>query len=503
MRIIYVDVDTLRPDHLEPYGYARHITPNLSELAARGVTFDHYYTTDSPCAPSRAAWTTQQFGIVTGAIGNGGEAAQLRTTRGKAPWVDNAYGYTPFLGQYLYSGGLYTASISCFPPRHEAYWWVGNFREWLKPTLSYGDNEDAANVNAAAFQWLDRHAAEHDWFLHLHYWDPHIPYMVSSEWYDRAQASGPAPNWPDQATIDQHQTIYGPHTAVDLYEDDGAWRVPARTSPRPDTMPDAIATRADFEKLITGYDAGIMYWDHHFGQLLNHLADLKILDSTAIIVSSDHGEAFGENGVYGDHPLANDAIHHIPLIISWPGVTDALDAGARHSGAWQYNIDFGPTLCDLLGLRTPMGWPGQSFAGAVRGVELKGRPYLVLSHGAYSYQRAVRTPDYMYVRTLHPGCFRVDWDQFYDMRRDPHTTTNLAPARPTAMVPLQAALGEWWHTYAGSPLALGDPMQCRRHEGPSEAFSVAHYAARLRATGRETLAKELEQRSRVFWHQQD
>jgi arylsulfatase A-like enzyme len=335
MRIIYCDVDTLRPDHLEPYGYGRRITPNLRELAERGVVFDHYYASDSPCAPARAAWTTQQFGLVTGAIGNAGEAAQLRTTRGRAPFVDNPYPYAPFLGEYL-SRKLWTTSISCFPPRHEAYWWVGNFREWIRPSLSLGDDEDAATVNRVAFEWLCRHADQDDWFLHLHYWDSHTPYTVGREWVERAEAAGPPPDWPDEAAVAAHQTVYGPHTAQDLYEDGGAWRVPPPRSPRPATMPDAIRTREDAVRLITGYDAAIMYWDYHFGQLLNLLSDLHRLEDTAVIVSADHGECLGEHGVYGDHPLATEAVHHIPLIIYWPGLTDRLPAAARRSGAWQY-----------------------------------------------------------------------------------------------------------------------------------------------------------------------
>lgn len=500
MRVIYCDVDTLRPDHLEPYGYSRHITPNLKKLAEQGVVFDHYYCSDSPCAPSRAALTTQQFGIANGVIGNAGEAVQLRTTRGMAPWVDNVYPWAPLLGEHLYYNGFYTASISCFPPRHQAYWWVGSFREWIKPTLSRGDDEDAQNVNAVALDWIRRHAQDDNWFLHIHYWDPHIPYCESREWFERAAASGPAPDWPDQAAIDAHQEIYGPHTAQDLYEDDGSWGVPAPLSPKPDTMPDAIRKREDFEKLITGYDGAILYWDHYFGQLMNLLTDLKILDDTAIIVSSDHGEAFGENGVYADHPLANEPIHHVPLIVYWPGITDRLGLKARHSSAWQYNIDLGPTLCDLLGLPVPVQWHGQSFAASVRGISETGRPYLVLSHGSYSYQRAVRTPQHLYIRTLHPGCFRVDWEQLYDLQADPHMTTNIADRDESVVSQSRAFLDDWWHAYAGAPLALGDPMQIRRYEGPAEAFSVQHYAQRLRLTGREHLARELEQRAKVLHH---
>ncbi len=499
MRVIFVDVDTLRPDHLSVYGYSRPTTPNLGELAQRGVVFDNYYCSDSPCAPSRAALTTQRFGIMTGVIGNAGESVHLRSTRGMTPWVDNTQPVIPLLGEHLYHNNFYTASISCFPDRHQAYWWTGNLREWIKPTLSRGDDEDAANVNRVAFDWIRRHAQEDEWFLHIHYWDPHIPYVEPKEWFESAAASGPAPKWPDQNTIDRHQEIYGPHTAVDLYEDDGSWRLPAAKSPNPVTMPDAIKTRQDFEHLITGYDGAIMYWDYHFGQLVNLLTDLNLVESTAIIVSSDHGEAFGENGVYADHAMANEAVHHIPLIIYWPGITDHLDNSQRHSQTWAYNIDLGPTLCELLSIPVPRWWPGRSFAPALNGTRVDGWPYLVLSHGSYTYQRAVRTPHHLYIRTLHPGCFRIEPEQLYDMDRDPHLTENLVAHNSSIAQECRSHLEQWLGVYSAGPLSFGDPMQNRRYESPTEAFSAARYAERLRLTGREHLARELEMRSKEPW----
>jgi len=138
MRILYVDVDTLRADHTTPYGYPRTITPNLEELARQSVVFDRCYSSDSPCAPSRAALTSGQFGITTGAIGNFGPATDIRMFERTC--------YAPYFGGHLYRNGIYTASISCFPERHMAYWFVGNFREWIKPSLSNGDDEDAATV---------------------------------------------------------------------------------------------------------------------------------------------------------------------------------------------------------------------------------------------------------------------------------------------------------------------------------------------------------------------
>lgn len=54
MRVLYIDIDTLRPDHLGCYGYSRNASPNIDEVAKEGVLFTDYYCSDAPCLPSRA-----------------------------------------------------------------------------------------------------------------------------------------------------------------------------------------------------------------------------------------------------------------------------------------------------------------------------------------------------------------------------------------------------------------------------------------------------------------
>ena len=500
MRIIYVDVDTLRADHTQPYGYRRPTTPNLQALADKSVVFDRYYCSDSPCLPSRTALTSGQFGITNGVIGHFGEAARFRLDAGHGPDP-----HRPLLGQRLEQHGFHTAAVSMFAERHRAYHFCGNFREMIRATGKIND-EEAHEINAVAFDWLRRHAHEDDWYLHLTYWEPHTNYQTGPEWTERAAASGPPPAWPDQAAIDGHAEVYGPRSALDLHYFGGM----ARSSPVPDTMPDAIRTRGDFEHLINGFDGAIMYWDHCFGQLLSTLEELGIAGETAIIVSADHGESFGENGSYAEHGHANEPTHRVPLVVHWPGVTDTLPADVRHNDSLLYNIDLAPTLCDLLGIPVPDGWQGESFAPAVRGERIGSREYLVLGHGAHTYQRAVRTRDHLYIRTYHPGAFRAEWEQLFDVTADPHLTHDLLAGQPGLVNEMRAHLSEWWHRYAGRPGALPDPMLTTLQTGPTYYNDPVRYARHLRDTGRAHLAEDLEQRltavtpaTPISWHAPD
>ena len=63
MRILYIDIDTLRADHLGCYGYHRNTSPNIDALAADAALFRNVHASDTPCLPSRSALLTGRFGI--------------------------------------------------------------------------------------------------------------------------------------------------------------------------------------------------------------------------------------------------------------------------------------------------------------------------------------------------------------------------------------------------------------------------------------------------------
>jgi choline-sulfatase len=112
MRILYIDIDTLRPDHLGCYGYHRHTSPNIDALAERGVTFENCYNSDAPCLPSRSALWSGRCGFHTGVVGHGGTAADPfieGTSRGFRDVFD-ATSWTSALRRT----GLHTVTVSPF-----------------------------------------------------------------------------------------------------------------------------------------------------------------------------------------------------------------------------------------------------------------------------------------------------------------------------------------------------------------------------------------------------
>ena len=78
MKVIYFDIDTLRPDHLSCCGYGRP-TPHIDALAADGVRFSRAYASNTPCMPARAALFTGCFGVVNGVETHGTAALSVAT----------------------------------------------------------------------------------------------------------------------------------------------------------------------------------------------------------------------------------------------------------------------------------------------------------------------------------------------------------------------------------------------------------------------------------------
>jgi arylsulfatase A-like enzyme len=246
------------------------------------------------------------------------------------------------------------------------------------------------------------------------------------------------------------------------------------------------------KRIFDGYDVGIRYADDHVGVLLDRLAGLGVLDDTTVLLSSDHGEGFGELGVYADHQAADQATAHIPAIVRGPGIPAGVDASLH------YHLDVGATLLEHAGIAPPEPdvWDGVSFAPALHDGRAEGRPYLVTSQGAWSCQRGVRFGEHLYLRTWHDGFH--DWPErmLFDVEADPHEQHDLAGEQPLVAAE-GARLLEAWHDeqLQGTPdlvdpmsvvLAEGGPYHVRGH--------LAAYLERLRATGRGHLADALAER---------
>ncbi len=484
MRVLYIDLDCCRADHLGCNGYHRQTSPNIDAIARDGVSFTNCHCANSPCVPSRASLFLGRFGFNTGIVAHHGTGEELR-------WRDMYSSSSrddtrPTLPMHLWMHGMRTTTFSCFHHRHNAWWFTAGWQEVQTFTRKRGQ-ETADEVNATFLPWLKAHAKEDNWFAHVHYWDLHSQYRTPVEWVERFREV-PGPDWPDQETIDSHQSMYGPRTAVDLYTGYEGGRGGGYARPV-EYMPDAIRTEADFKMLIDGYDGSLAYVDHHVGELLETLEGKEVIDETAIIVSSDHGDSFGEHGQYMDHGIANEPVHNIPMVVRWPGVTSGSTCDRL-----VYGMDLAPTLCDLLEIPTPSRWDGCSFAPALRGEEFKGWPYQVWDHGIYTFTRAVRTDRWLMINVLHPGLYPYDeLVMLHDLEQDPHQTQNLADERQDVVSSLTSMLEEWRREQSDKG-GMPDPLEAMVPQGPFLYYTPERMFERLLRTGRQDAVAELKRR---------
>ena len=415
MRVIFFDIDCLRPDHLGCYGYNRPTSPNIDTVAKQGVRFERFYCADSPCLPSRMGWSSGRFGIRNGVVSNTGAGSNfyIRKKGYQGPQNDNE-----MLMRQLRKkpGNVQPVSVSNFADRHNAMWFMCGWSEFHTPNLK-GGGETADEIHEPLMRWLECNAKRENYLLHINYWDAHRIYKMEASWADRFKDYPVTQPWPDEEAIKQHHKIKGPFTSHRQFADNVS-KVPL--------MPGAIENRKDFEHMVTGYDAAIAYVDHHLGIVMNELAKQGVLEDTAIIITSDHGDSFGEHGIYSDHVNADECIHHIPLVIKWPGKTKP----GTSCDSMLYNVDLPPTLCEVFGNDTPDDWDGVSFAPQLKGEKGVEREQLVWGCALYTVQRAVRTRTHLMIRTYDGLDYGHDETELYDMVNDPYQTRNIAKDKP-------------------------------------------------------------------------
>ena len=482
MRILLLDLDTLRPDHLGCYGYPRNTSPNIDRIAAQGARFDHYHCSDAPCLPSRAAMMTGRFGIHSGVVGHGGTAADLRLEGGPRGFVDRLRRES--LPALLRQAGLKTVLVSPFAERHSAWWFYAGYNEMHNTGL--GGMESAEHVTPTVLDWIERNAGADNWFLHVNYWDPHTPYRAPAE-FGNPFADDPLPSWMTEETLMQHRGMVGPHGAREIAMYDNS------TSPQYPRHLGEVKDMADWRAFIDGYDCGVRYMDDHIGQLFAALSAKGVLDDLVIVITADHGENLGELGLYGEHATADEITTRIPMIVRWPGVTQA----GHVDGGLHYNLDLAPTLAEVLGRPAAPSWEGQSYAAALRG-ESTGRDALIVSQCAHVCQRSARFGPWLYMRTYHDGYHLFPDEMLFNLDHDPHEEHDLAASHENE-TQHGAALLQAWHDrmmatmpdgYTVDPLrtvmAEGGPLHARGH--------LAKYCEYLEQTGRGWAVPELKRR---------
>ena len=332
--ILVIMVDTLRADHLSTYGYERPTSPFIDQLAAQGVLFENAYGGSAYSYPSHASFFTG-----------------LPLHEHNAEW-DNLRALfeldAPVFPELLLEGGYRTGGFSAntfwvtrkdgfsrgflhfedyFTTPLDSVLRTGMGLAFEKLILSRIGEANiparrwAPDITAQALDWIDK-APEQPFFAFLNYMDVHDPYL------------------PPQPYRSQFSSQSNPGGLLN-------WHIGREYI---DLTPEQLQGEID------AYDGAIRYTDDQISLLLQELESRDLMDNLLLVIVSDHGEAFGEHGVYlHGNSLYREELH-VPLIFYWPG---HLPAGQRISQPVSIN-SLGSTLIEMSGLSSVDQFPGPS-----------------------------------------------------------------------------------------------------------------------------------------------
>ena len=433
-----------------------------------------------PVCPPGASLVSGMFGIHNGAVGHGGTAADRRLTgypRGFTDIVDDNCFHNIFR-----KAGFHTASVSTFPERHSSWWFNAGFNECYN--VGGHGMESGEAVLPVALDWLQRNKDRDNWFLHVHFWDPHTPYRAP-ESFGNPFAEVPLDTWIDETVLQEHIQATGPHSISELNMFDDA------QNPAYPRMPGSASDMAGMKRILDGYDTGILYADSLIGQIFDLLREQGVYDDTAIIITSDHGENMGELAIYSEHGTADYPTCHIPFIIKWPGTAPGSTDGELH-----YSLDLLPTMAELLGVDPWEKWDGQSYAKTLTEGQPQGRDSLVLSQMAHVCQRSARFGDWLYIRTLHDGFHLFDKEMLFNLKEDPYEQRDVKQEHPDICAQGAKIILDWHDEQMLKSDSPVDPMITVLQEGgPFHARGfLDQYIQRLEETGRAEGAQELRRR---------
>lgn len=420
--VLVVLIDTLRADHLGFYGYPRNTTPNLDAFLEQSVVFLNARSQASCTFPSVNSILTSRFPFEFIARGFSPENPDRRDVM--ARWQSgnrpSRFGIPDdftSLPAFLRDQGYFTAAVSASPivrnePSETATNSWGGFGAGFDAFDEQCLNEPAHCVSSAAVSILNGRPLDRPFFLYLHYMDPHGPYGAPESFGARFS-----------------QPYSGNLRVAQGFPYPLGWQM---------GKGGGSLGKGDLQHLINLYDDGIAYFDSNFGMLLAALDAAGYLDTTVVAILSDHGESFLEHQYIAHCQTVFDAEIHTPLAIHVPQ-----EVSSRVVVDVVQNLDFFPTLVDLLGIEEDS-------------LDLEGLSLLPLMSGpsasegrvAYSAQRTWRSVSTETEKLIYD--ILSNELRLFDLASDPGELHDVSALRPMEFETLKRLLFEHLLTVEGS-----------------------------------------------------
>ena len=416
--LVILSIDTLRVDHLGFYGYRRPTSPHLDRFAQSSVVFDQAVTVHVATAPAHGTVLTGEYPAGHGIQRNG------MTLKPGIPTLAGVFAESGLATGAFVSGwtlqshtglgrGFETYDDDLGPPRN-------------------GARREGSQTAAAAVDWLEEQvAAQRNFFLFVHLFEPHWPY--------------------DPPARDALRFLPG------VYE--------LTTVSKPVHLDRLLSvnrlTPAEQQEYVARYDGEIVVADRLADRLFGALEKLGVAHNTVVIVLSDHGETLFEREWTMDHgtrPYEEQA--RVPLVLHIPG-----DPFAGHRVPDQVSlVDVVPTALEIFGLESARGLPGRSLLPLIRGdrtdepsrpafitarAEPRRVPHIKASLLNRGLVRAIRLPEIKLIEYPVSGGRRQP--ELFNLIDDPGEHENRSGENFDIVVGLHGELEEWQSATGQAP----------------------------------------------------
>jgi arylsulfatase A-like enzyme len=390
-------------------------TPHLDRVAREGVLFKNAFVTAPSCTPCRSSLLSGQY--------------FFRTGRGA-----------------ILNGAMWDASIPSYPLllRDAGYHIGKSYKVWSPGTPAdapYGGQRHAYEKAGRDFNNFSENATK--------LVRGGMAFAAAKEKILGQIRSNFAAFLADRQPGQPFCFWFGPTLTHRAYEKDSGkalWGIEPDSvrGKLPKFMPDVPEVRADY----TDYMGEIQAWDAGIGVLLQQLADAGELDNTIVVISGDHGMP----GVPGGKCNLYDHGVGVALLVRGPGI-----AGGRVVDDFVNLMDLAPTFCEIGGVAPPPVMTGRSFLGVLRSgksgqvdpartwvVTGRERHVAAAREGNLPYpHRALRTPDFLYVRNFAPDRWPMGRPKFTG-RDDLPAGADLESTTYTAFADMDASPTKAW-----------------------------------------------------------
>jgi arylsulfatase A-like enzyme len=414
--VVLISLDSLRADHVGAYGYQRDTSPVFDRVAREGVLFRNAIATSSWTLPTHLTMFT---GLSQVAHGVFVDTVVLPRT-------------IPTLGEIFREAGYQTAGFVSGPYVGPHYGYDRGMDTYVDFSAKWGKSAEARSailspeINKNALAWLDGMKTDQPFFQVLHYFDIHYDFV-------------PPPPFDAMFDPDYTGTMDG-----------------KRFIERDDVHPGM--DKRDLDHILALYDGEIRFTDMHVGKILDRLREKNLLDSTVLMILSDHGDEFFEHGNKGHHRTVYDEVLRIPFVIRLPNAENA----GRVIEDQVSTLDVFPTLLDGAGITPPSDAEGESLIGWIGGAKsTRDAVYAdFYDKRGFNVQVARRTPVEKTIqhfnRINHPKRGPIE---YYDLSSDAAESDNRSEQHPGEVASALERMSQWledrWRFHRRAELGAG------------------------------------------------